>query len=80
MFTTNESGQEIHLDPLKLWETKAPDILMLAPLARRMLAIPASQAQSERLLLSARLITKKRSSLGMDNAELLVILKTPRQQ
>ena len=42
---TNESGHEIYLDPLKEWITKTHELPVLAPLAGRVFAIPASQAQ-----------------------------------
>ena len=74
MSTTNESGHEIYLDSLKWWASKAHELPMLLPLARRVLA--ASQSQSERLFSSAGVIsTKKRNSNGADNAKLLVTVK-----
>ncbi|CAN0526561.1 unnamed protein product, partial [Laminaria digitata] len=45
-------------------------------LARRVLALPASQAQSERMFSTAGLIvTPTRNSLSSENVELLVYLR-----
>ena len=74
MSTTNDSDHEIYLGPLKWW---VYDLPMLAPLARRMLAITASRAQSERLFLSADIITTEtRNAIGVDRVENLVTLKS----
>ena len=46
---------------------------MLTPVARRVLAIPASQEHSKRLFMSADVITmRKHNSLGVNNVELPV--------
>ena len=76
MYTTNESDHEIYFDLLKWWASKVLELPMLGPVARRVLATPASQEHSERLFLSAGVITmRKRNSLGVNNVELLVTPK-----
>lgn len=48
----------------------------MAERSSRMLAVPAIQAQTERLFSSAgKLVTTRRSSLTSDNVELLVFLR-----
>ena len=56
--------------------SRAHNFPMLASLARRVLVVPTSQAQSERLFSTTGLIVKKRhSSLSADNMGLLVSLR-----
>ena len=55
---------------------KRRQIPLLAALAGRLLAIPASQAQSERVFSSAgKIVTQTRNRLSSENVELLVALK-----
>lgn len=50
---------------------------LIASLARRVLAVPATSAQSERLCSAAGLlVTEKRASLGHENVEMLLLLRT----
>lgn len=56
MSTTNKSGHEIYLGPLKRWTNRAHEIPMIAPLSRRVLRITSSQAKSERLFSIAGVI------------------------
>lgn len=73
---TDEKGQEIRGKPLEWWRVNAREYPMLALLARRVLCIPASQAQSERVFSSAGLVvTKTRSRLDPENVELMVFLR-----
>lgn len=63
-------------NPLDWWRRTQLEYPLLAALARRMLAIPSSQAQSERMFSTAGLtVTPNRSCLGDSNVELLVYLR-----
>ena len=53
MEVAQESGKILYPDPLDWWRINAVKFPLLAALARRLLAIPASQAQSERVVSSA---------------------------
>ena len=56
--------------------SRAHNFPMLASLARRVLVVPTSQAQSKRLFSITGLIVKKRhSTLSADNMGLLVSLR-----
>ena len=71
-----ESGKILYPDPLDWWRINAIKFPLLAELARRLLAIPASQAQSERVFSSAgQIVTQTRNRLSSENVELLVALK-----
>ncbi|CAN0426553.1 unnamed protein product, partial [Ascophyllum nodosum] len=62
--------------PLDWWRINAVKFPLLAALARRLLTIPASQAQSERVFSSAgQIVTQTRNRLSSENVELLVALK-----
>ena len=66
----------VYLDPLEWWRVKSADFPHLAILARRVLAIPATQAESERLFSCAGLIvTKTRNGLAPSTVELLILLR-----
>ena len=76
MEETQESGKILYPDPLDCRRINAVEFPLLAALARRLLAIPASQAQSERVFSSAgQIVTQTRNRLSLENAELLVALK-----
>ncbi|CAN0376577.1 unnamed protein product, partial [Pylaiella littoralis] len=61
---------------LEWWRVKEREFPSLGGMARRVLCIPASQAQSERVFSSASLVvTKKRSRLDPENVELMVFLR-----
>ncbi|CAM9932863.1 unnamed protein product, partial [Scytosiphon promiscuus] len=65
----------VYLDPLEWWRVKSADFPHLAVLARRVLAIPATQAESERLFSCAgNIVTKTRNRLAPSTVELLVLL------
>ena len=53
MEEAQESGKILYPNPLDWWHINAVKFPLLAALTRRLLAIPASQAQSERVFLSA---------------------------
>ena len=73
----NEGDPIVFSDPLPWWKLHARNFPLLARVARRVLAIPASSAQSERLFsVAGQTVTKKRNSLASDNVELLVFLRT----
>ena len=60
----------------KWWRVKSADFPHLAILARRVLAIPATQAESERLFSCAgNIVTKTRNRLAPSTVELLVLLR-----
>ena len=70
------SGKILYPDPLDWCRVNAVKFPLLAALARRLLAIPASQAQSERVFSSAgQIVTQTRNRLSSENVELLVALK-----
>lgn len=63
-------------NPLDWWRKNQLEFPLLAALARRVLAIPSSQAQSERMLSVAGLtVTPRRSCLANDSVDLLVYLR-----
>ena len=80
MEEAQESGKILYPDPLDWWRINAVKFPLLAALARRLLTIPASQAQSERVFSSAgqivtQIVTQTRNRLSSENVELLVALK-----
>ena len=63
-------------DPLAWWKTRKAQYPLLATLARRVLAVPATSANAERLFSKAGLtLTDKRNRLSGDNIELFVWLR-----
>ena len=63
--------------PFEWWRSAATAYPLLAAVARKWLAVPASSAASERLFSSAGLtVSKKRTRLGTDRVSTLVFLKT----
>jgi len=63
--------------PFEWWRNAASAYPLLAAVARKWLAVPASSAASERLFSSAGLtVSKKRTSLSSDRVSTLVFLKT----
>jgi hypothetical protein len=63
-------------DPLLWWKERAFRFPLLAQLARRLLAIPASSAPSERLFSeSGQLVSQKRASLHPDTVEDIMLLR-----
>ena len=66
---------ELIHDPLEWWRTRKNTYPLLATLARRVLAVPATSASAERLFSKAGLtLTDKRNRLSGDSVELLVWL------
>ena len=66
----------VYHNPLDMWRNKAMESPCLARVARRVQAIPATQAQSERMVLTAGLtLNKRRGSVDPENVELLVFLR-----
>lgn len=62
-------------DPLKWWKENSHSFPHLAPLARKYLGIPATEASSERLFSAAgNVATQKRSCLSEEHLEQLVFL------
>ena len=75
----DEDGNKVNVfnGPLSWWKENCNRFPMVAALARQMLAIPATSAQSERLFSKAgQIVTDRRSSLGSDNVGLLLFLRT----
>lgn len=75
---TNAKGETIMVynNPLDMWRKRAKEFPYLARLARRVLSIPATQAQSERMFSAAGLtVNKRRGSLDPENVEMLVFLR-----
>ncbi|CAM9549582.1 unnamed protein product, partial [Pylaiella littoralis] len=66
-------------NPLDWWRKNQLEFPLLAALARRVLAIPSSQAQSERMFSVAGLTVTprrpRRSCLANDSVDLLVYLR-----
>ena len=76
MEVAQESGKILYPDPLDWWRINAVKLPLVAALARRLLAIPAWQAQSEPVFSSAgQVVTQTRNRLSSENVELLVALK-----
>ncbi|CBJ33910.1 conserved unknown protein [Ectocarpus siliculosus] len=76
MQKTNTGDKKVFNNPLDWWRKKQLEYPLLAALARRVLAIPSSQAQSERMFSTAGLtVTPTRSRLLDENVELLVYLR-----
>ncbi|CAN0532857.1 unnamed protein product, partial [Laminaria digitata] len=76
MFREDSNGDKTFLDPLDWWRLKNADFPHLATLTRRVLAIPPTQAESERLFSCAgNIVTKNRNGLAPENVELLVLLR-----
>lgn len=62
-------------NPLSWWKKHMKDFKMLAPLARKYLAIQATSSPSERLFSKAgHIITLKRAQLNPEKANMLVFL------
>ena len=73
----NEGDPIVFNDPLPRWKAHARSFPFSAGVARRVLAITASSAQSEGLFsVAGQTVTKKRACLSSDNVELLVLLRT----
>ncbi|CAB1105140.1 unnamed protein product [Ectocarpus sp. CCAP 1310/34] len=76
MYEEDKEGAKVYLDPLDWWRVRCADFPHLANLARRVLAIPATQAESERLFSCAgNIVTKNRNNLAPTTVELLVLLR-----
>ena len=79
MYVEDNDGAEssrAYFDPLDWWRVMSADFPHLASLARRVLAIPATQAESERLLsFAGNIVTKNRNKLTPTTVELLVLLR-----
>ena len=74
MRLTNSTAE--YNNPLDWWRFRATEFPRLSRMARKILAIPATSAPSERVFSVAGLtITKLRSRLRPDNASCLVFLK-----
>jgi hAT family C-terminal dimerisation region len=72
-----KDAPEIDMDscPLQWWKENAGVHKVLAPIARRYLASPATTVPCERLFsLSGNILSKKRASLATDNVDKLVCL------
>lgn len=73
----NDDGTTSYPNHLEWWTLKARDFPLLAVLSRRMLAIPASQARSDRVFSRAgQIVIKSRNKLEPENVELLVYLRS----
>ncbi|CAN0524116.1 unnamed protein product, partial [Laminaria digitata] len=75
---TNAKGETklVYNNPLEMWRKREKEFPYLARLARRVLSIPATQAQSERMFSAAGLtVNKRRGSLDPENVEMLVLMR-----
>lgn len=69
-------SRRVSLDPLDWWRVKSADFPHLVILARRVLAIPATQVESERLFsCTGKIVSKNRNKLASSTVELLVLLR-----
>ena len=80
MFSEKEDAKgvmkAVYNNRLHMWCNKAMKFPYLARVARRVLAIPATQAQSERMFSTAGLtVNKRHGSLDPENVELLLFLR-----
>lgn len=67
---------QVGKDPLEWWRGKAKSLPLIAQVARKWLAVPASSAASERLFSSAGLtVSDKRTCLDPERVATLVFLK-----
>jgi len=63
-------------DILSFWRNQRKKYPILSRLARKFLSIPAASATSERVFSTAgNIVTPRRTSLGVDNIEMLVFMK-----
>lgn len=70
------SVTEVYNNPLDMWREKAAEFPYLARIARRVLAIPATQTHSEHMFAAAGLKEdERRDSLDSENVDLLVFLR-----
>ena len=66
----------VYNNPLDMWRNKAMEVPYLARVFRRVLAIPATQAQSERIFSTAGFtVNKRRGILDPENVELLCFVQ-----
>ncbi|CAM9836586.1 unnamed protein product [Sphacelaria rigidula] len=76
MYEGDKEGTGVYLDPSDWWRARRTDVPHLANLARRVMAIPATQAEPERLFSRAgNIVTKNRNTLAPATVELLVLLR-----
>ena len=63
-------------NPLSFWKKQKDFINMLSNIAKSLLVIPASSAESERhFSIAGQIVTEQRSLLDPDTVEALVVLK-----
>lgn len=76
MYEMDKEGTRVYLDPLEWWRVRRTDVPHMANLARRVMAIPATQAESERLFSCAgNIVAKNRNKLPPPTTELPVLLR-----
>ena len=65
-----------HVNILQWWKTHEGDLPLLASFAKRILAIPASSAKSERVFSTGgNIVTAKRNRLSPKNVQNLIVIK-----
>jgi hypothetical protein len=70
------SFERMKIDPLKIWAALEPQLPDMARLARKLLCIPATSTDCERLFsLTGRLVTKTRNRLHGETTEALALLQ-----
>lgn len=71
----NSEGVKLYLNPLDVWRVRTAEFPHLASRARRVLAVRATQVESERLFSCAgNTVTKTRNTFAPTTVELLVPL------
>lgn len=69
------SSISVDSDPLLWWKTNEPTYPLIAKMAKRYLAIPATSVPSERIFSTAGdIVTASRSALSADNVDKLIFL------
>ncbi|CAF4762223.1 unnamed protein product [Rotaria sp. Silwood2] len=76
IYDSMEINDDYDNNPFSFWNEHKDDLWILARIAKSVLVIPASSAESERHFSSAgQIVTEIRSSLDPDHVEALVVLK-----
>ena len=73
----SEKQTPFQANPLDWWKLNSGHFPLLSCMARKLLAIPATSAPSERVFSAAgHIVNKRRASLSSENVEMLVFLAT----
>ncbi|CAF1071658.1 unnamed protein product [Adineta ricciae] len=76
MYDTMEIDSDNDNNPFTFWHKQKDNLSLLAKIAKSVLVIPASSAESERhFSIAGQIVTELRSSLDPEYVEALVVLK-----